>query len=230
MTEKLDLYEALAVVWGCTRDEAKVRAARELYAPGAGSDVEAMLRDRAGKHGEFEDNARATWALMDVLAAERNWPTLPAGMRHSLYMIMHKASRIVCGDPTWPDHWDDIEGYARLPATRLRSPVQPYPSDDIYSALARGWGVSRGEAMERLRTHIRERGAATVRAEAGLGEAAQTRPATPEDGGQHARAGGAGAAAPRPPVLLTGEEPDPAPPAVAGWRDRRLDAGGDGLG
>lgn len=29
-------------------------------------------------------------------------------------MILHKCGRILSGDPNEPDHWRDIEGYARI--------------------------------------------------------------------------------------------------------------------
>jgi hypothetical protein len=34
-------------------------------------------------------------------------------------MIIHKIGRIVTGNPDVPDHWLDIEGYARLVRDRL---------------------------------------------------------------------------------------------------------------
>jgi hypothetical protein len=36
-------------------------------------------------------------------------------------MIAHKIGRIINGDPDYIDSWDDIAGYAKLVADRLRS-------------------------------------------------------------------------------------------------------------
>lgn len=40
--------------------------------------------------------------------------------REGLDLIMLKVSRIVTGDPTHLDNWDDIGGHARIVADRLR--------------------------------------------------------------------------------------------------------------
>jgi hypothetical protein len=40
-------------------------------------------------------------------------------MRESLDMISNKIARIVNGNPSEPDHWIDIAGYATLIANRL---------------------------------------------------------------------------------------------------------------
>lgn len=40
-------------------------------------------------------------------------------MKESIHMIQQKIARIICGDPFEPDHWRDIEGYARLVSREL---------------------------------------------------------------------------------------------------------------
>lgn len=46
--------------------------------------------------------------------ARHNLPYLTPTQLESLDMILHKCGRILSGDPNEPDHWRDIEGYARL--------------------------------------------------------------------------------------------------------------------
>lgn len=115
-----------------------------------GSVVEEVLLNRAGKHGEFNENSAATWEIMRILMAQRNWNTLPDPMRHALYMDAHKMARITCGDPNEVDHWDDIAGYATLVADRLRQQVKVFDyENDIAAALAVAWNCTRKEAIER---------------------------------------------------------------------------------
>lgn len=165
-----------------------------------------MLNDRTSAHGEFEENSRATLAIIRALQAERNWSTLPDGIRHALYMIAHKMARIAAGDPGHLDHWDDIAGYASCVSDRIRKPVIPYDAQDVYSAMALGWGISREEALQRVQAITDARKAATANGRAESAEVrpevtspalpsglpkrrsvpANDRPGTPEDGGHHA--------------------------------------------
>lgn len=46
--------------------------------------------------------------------ARKGLPYLTATQLESLDMILHKCGRILSGDPNEPDHWRDIEGYARI--------------------------------------------------------------------------------------------------------------------
>lgn len=180
-----------------------------------------ILAERPSKHGEFEENARATWRAMEVWQAERNWPKLSTGQRHAIYMISHKVARILAGDPNEPDHWLDIEGYAKCVSDRLASPVHPYELD-AYAAAAIGWNCSPEEARSRIAGMVAEK---RRMAESGIASevdrvlslASQSRkvilekeepsgPGTPEDGGHHAEAG------------ATPPAPDPEPPLEVGDR------------
>jgi hypothetical protein len=42
--------------------------------------------------------------------------------REAIDMICHKLGRILSGDPSHPDHWLDIQGYARCAWERLPKP------------------------------------------------------------------------------------------------------------
>lgn len=48
------------------------------------------------------------------------WDTLPVDVREGLDLIALKISRIVTGEPEYLDNWDDIGGYAKIVADRIR--------------------------------------------------------------------------------------------------------------
>jgi hypothetical protein len=94
------------------------------------SDVADTLNERQKSHGDFTDNARVMQALKDVARTGNNWPNpkapalnpvqaLTPVQREALDMILHKVGRILTGNPDEPDHWLDIEGYARLARERI---------------------------------------------------------------------------------------------------------------
>lgn len=73
-----------------------------------------LLAEREKTHGSFVTHARVTQDLKDVLHACGNWQRLDPRQKESLEMIMHKVGRIMAGNPSFDDHWDDIAGYAKL--------------------------------------------------------------------------------------------------------------------
>jgi hypothetical protein len=79
-----------------------------------------LLADRRKTHGSFNDHARITQALKDVMRdeltrrKERGQPDLTATQLESLDMNAHKVGRILAGDASFQDHWDDIAGYAKI--------------------------------------------------------------------------------------------------------------------
>lgn len=84
------------------------------------SDLGAMLSERGKTHGAFSDHARVTQDLKAVADGEhyrrhdRGQPPLTATQRESVEMICHKLGRILTGDASFQDHWDDIAGYAKI--------------------------------------------------------------------------------------------------------------------
>ena len=74
------------------------------------TDISALLKQRGTVHGSFQENADRTCALISALGPK--YHTLPTVVRFSLYMLLGKVARIVSGDCTFHDHWEDIEGYA----------------------------------------------------------------------------------------------------------------------
>ena len=84
--------------------------------------VEDMLIERGERYGKFEDHARISQDLKNVLyrhLSERKKALAP-DQAEALEMIMHKIARIVNGDPDYEDNFYDIAGYAQLVGDRLR--------------------------------------------------------------------------------------------------------------
>jgi len=86
------------------------------------TDIDKMLAERGKRYGEFDRHAAITQDLKAVirhhtLDLDRK---LDADMAEALAMICHKVGRIINGDPTYIDSWDDIAGYAKLVSDRLR--------------------------------------------------------------------------------------------------------------
>jgi hypothetical protein len=86
---------------------------------------EELVTERPKTHGVFLENAAFTQAAMNLMMRQRNWSRLRPTMREALHMFMHKAARILTGDPDEPDHWDDIGGYAKLVSQELRGEATP---------------------------------------------------------------------------------------------------------
>jgi hypothetical protein len=53
------------------------------------------------------------------MRATKNWDVLDHVKREALEHIATKIGRILSGDPNHRDHWEDIQGYARLVEDRL---------------------------------------------------------------------------------------------------------------
>lgn len=78
------------------------------------SEVDSTLGERGSRYGSFDSHSVITQSLKDQMYKCPKWAELPAHMKESLEMIMHKVGRILNGDPTYADSWHDIAGYAIL--------------------------------------------------------------------------------------------------------------------
>lgn len=84
------------------------------------ADPAMLTAERGTTHGKFSDHARYTQLLKNVLyrgysdRVKRNQSQLTDQQRESLEMIAHKMGRILAGEPSFQDHWDDIAGYAHI--------------------------------------------------------------------------------------------------------------------
>ena len=78
-----------------------------------------LLAQRKNVHGDFSDNCQMTSDFMDLLYGCPNWKNFTPLHKVGLYQILHKIGRIASGDPNYPDHWNDIAGYAIQTCKRL---------------------------------------------------------------------------------------------------------------
>ena len=76
--------------------------------------TDALLAERGSTHGDYSNQAAVTQAIKAAMRTGPNWALMSDKQRDALEMIAVKQGRILCGDPNFPDHWDDLEGYARL--------------------------------------------------------------------------------------------------------------------
>ena len=81
--------------------------------------ITAILAERGQRYGRFLEHARISQNIKAALADSPNWSSLDPDMKEALEMIAHKAARILNGDPTYQDSWQDIVGYSKLIADRL---------------------------------------------------------------------------------------------------------------
>jgi hypothetical protein len=86
-------------------------------------DIDAILTERGSQYGSFVSHAEITQQLKSVVETY-NKGNLGADMQEALDMICHKMGRIINGNPAHIDSWDDIAGYAKLVADRLRGVVR----------------------------------------------------------------------------------------------------------
>jgi hypothetical protein len=74
-----------------------------------------LLDTRNSTHGSFIVNGRVSQSLKEVFRNEPGWEQLEIIHREAIDHICGKFGRIMAGQPTFDDHWDDIAGYAQLP-------------------------------------------------------------------------------------------------------------------
>ena len=78
----------------------------------------AILQEREKTHGSFRMTATTAQELKVHFRTLSNFSfsKLPARQREALDMFATKIARILSGDHSARDHWDDIAGYAQLGA------------------------------------------------------------------------------------------------------------------
>ena len=85
-----------------------------------------ILTERGKTYGPFVDLAEIAQVLKDEIRAHivKRKTDLSFDQQEALDMTCTKIARIVNGDPNHIDSWDDIAGYARLVADRLRGVIR----------------------------------------------------------------------------------------------------------
>jgi len=82
--------------------------------------IEETLDAREKTHGDFEKVSMVAQEIKGIVS-ENATHTVSVEKREAIDMIATKIARIVCGNPNDPDHWLDIEGYARLVRERIEN-------------------------------------------------------------------------------------------------------------
>jgi hypothetical protein len=75
-----------------------------------------ILTTREATHGKFSETARVAQEIKASITQAPGWTALNPSQREALDLIATKIGRILSGDPKFPDHWEDITGYAKLGA------------------------------------------------------------------------------------------------------------------
>lgn len=110
------------------KDTAKDERQTEMFEEDKRVDVQDMntidniLAERGSRYGKFETHAEITqrYKRLTHKFLHNSGKELDHDQQEALDMIFHKIGRIINGDPSYIDSWDDIAGYAKLVADRLR--------------------------------------------------------------------------------------------------------------
>lgn len=100
------------------------------------TDVNKILSERGGTHGDFSDNARITQSLKNLSRCQPGFDCLNDVQREALDVIYLKIGRILSNQPDFKDHWDDIAGYATLVANRCsQAPATQSPAEKMLERM-----------------------------------------------------------------------------------------------
>ena len=99
-----------------------------------------ILSDREQTHGAFREVAGYSQAIKTLMRSSRNWGRLDVAQAQALEVVADKVARILCGDPSYLDHWQDGAGYFELVVrdlTNARQVTMPTrPGDEPLDAPA----------------------------------------------------------------------------------------------
>lgn len=84
-----------------------------------------ILSDREQTHGSFREVAGYAQAMKQLMRSSRNWDRLDVAQAQALEVVADKVSRILCGDPSHIDHWQDGSGYFELVVRDLTQAQAP---------------------------------------------------------------------------------------------------------
>lgn len=101
------------------------------------SEIEQLLVERGKTHGPFPVFAGLAQELKMLVHLYGSYK-LDQEKKEAMDMILHKIARIVTGDSSVKDHWDDLAGYATLGSKSIRSPTQGVTDDGNQSATEEG--------------------------------------------------------------------------------------------
>jgi hypothetical protein len=102
--------------------------------------IDQILNEREQTHGLFREAAGYSQALKTLMRSSRNWERLDVAQAQALEVIADKLARILCGDPSFPDHWQDGAGYFELVVRDLadarQTSIPTRPGDEPLDAPA----------------------------------------------------------------------------------------------
>lgn len=83
------------------------------------SDIGNLLGERQKSHGTYSEVSSICQAIKRTMRNTSGWDHLANEQAEALEMIAMKIARILSGNASFADHWEDIEGYARLVSNEL---------------------------------------------------------------------------------------------------------------
>jgi hypothetical protein len=83
------------------------------------NDISNLLGERQNTHGTYSEVSSICQAIKRTMRQSSGWDHLGNEHAEALEMIAMKIARILSGNPNFADHWEDIEGYARLVSNEL---------------------------------------------------------------------------------------------------------------
>ena len=105
-----------------------------------------ILSERELTHGLFREVAGYSQAFKTMMRTSRNWNRLDVTQAQALEVVADKVARILCGDPSFADHWQDGAGYfelvlrdlaqAQAPVTMPRATMPELADDEPLDAPA----------------------------------------------------------------------------------------------
>lgn len=83
------------------------------------NDISNLLGERQKSHGTYSEVSSICQAIKRTMRQSSGWDHLGNEQAEALEMIAMKVARILSGNADFADHWEDIEGYARLVSNEL---------------------------------------------------------------------------------------------------------------
>lgn len=84
------------------------------------NDISNLLGERQNTHGTYSEVSSICQAIKRTMRQSSGWDHLGNEHAEALEMIAMKIARILSGNSNFADHWEDIEGYARLVSNELQ--------------------------------------------------------------------------------------------------------------
>jgi C4-type Zn-finger protein len=83
------------------------------------NDIGNLLGERQKSHGSYSEVSSICQSIKRTMRMSSGWNDLTNEQAEALEMIAMKVARILSGNSSFADHWEDIEGYARLVSNEL---------------------------------------------------------------------------------------------------------------